>query len=292
MTNWEDLRHFLAVAQAGSLSGAARTLKVDHATVSRRLAALERRLEARLVERLPRECRLTATGERVYALASEIESQAFAIDRIARGEQAQLKGEVTVSATPMTVEAILAVRLGDFRRRYPGIQLSLSAQNLFVSLTRREADIAVRMDAPGEQSNVARKLGQIPFALYSSRDYPHLDRPEAWEFIFYDAQFESVSNQQWLIQAAGTREVACRVSTTAGQQAAARAGAGVANLPCFLGDADEQLVRLPFDGEAHMPDLWLVVHSDLRRSAPVRAVMDYLVEVFAEFCEVAVDRGA
>ncbi|OBS09168.1 LysR family transcriptional regulator [Acidihalobacter prosperus] len=292
MTNWEDLRHFLAVAQAGSLSGAARTLKVDHATVSRRLAALERRLEARLVERLPRECRLTATGERVYALASEIESQAFAIDRIARGEQAQLKGEVTVSATPMTVEAILAVRLGDFRRRYPGIQLSLSAQNLFVSLTRREADIAVRMDAPGEQNNVARKLGQIPFALYSSRDYPHLDRPEAWEFIFYDAQFESVSNQQWLIQAAGTREVACRVSTTAGQQAAARAGAGVANLPCFLGDADEQLVRLPFDGEAHMPDLWLVVHSDLRRSAPVRAVMDYLVEVFAEFCEVAVDRGA
>lgn len=283
MKNWEDLRYFLAVARSGSLSGAARALKVDHATVSRRIAALEHQLQARLVDRLPRECRLTAMGARVYELVTDIEDRAFAIDRAARGEQAELKGEVTVSATPMTVESILAVRLGDFRRRYPSIQLSLAAQNLLVSVTRREADIAVRLDTPNEQSSVVRKLGRIPHALYASRDYAHLDDPEHWEFILYDAQFETVSNQRWLRREAGGRPIACRVSTTAGQMAAARAGAGVVNVPCFLGDADADLIRLPMVNEPHAPDVWLVVHSDLRRSASVRAVMDFLIETFVEF---------
>lgn len=281
--NWDDLRYFLAVAETGSLSGAARRLKVDHATVSRRLTALEGHLQARLVDRLPRACQLTMMGERVLEYVGMIEEHAFSIERVASGGQSQLKGEVTVSATPMTVETILAVRMDEFRERYPGILLALSAQNQLVSLVRREADLALRMRMPSEPSNVVRKLGHIPHALYARHDYRYLKEPDLWEFILYDAQNDQFAHQEWLKEAIGNRSIACKVSTTAGQQAAARSGGGVASLPRFLGDADDQLVRVPFEGQLHCPDLWLVVHPDMRRSAPVRAVMDFIIEIFQDF---------
>ncbi|MEJ2654415.1 MAG: LysR family transcriptional regulator [Acidihalobacter sp.] len=282
MTNWEDLRHFVAVAQSGSLSGAARALKVDHATVSRRLAALEDRLQVRLVERLPRSCRLTAMGERVLEFATQMEDQAFAIERAARGEQAELSGRVTLSASPMLVERVLAERLGDFRARYPRICLSLAAQRQLVSLGRREADLALRMSRPAELRSVARKLGRVEFALYASRDYPRLHDPEGWEFIVYDASVvESFPHGDWMQKATAGRGIACEVTSSIGQLVAARAGAGVASLPCFLGDAEEKLQRLPVTDApfAFDEELWLVVHRDLTRAAPVRAVMDFVIEV-------------
>jgi DNA-binding transcriptional LysR family regulator len=282
MTNWEDLRHFVAVAQSGSLSGAARALKVDHATVSRRLAALEDRLQVRLVERLPRSCRLTAVGERVLEFATQMEDQAFAIERAARGEQAELSGRVTLSASPMLVEGVLAERLGDFRARYPQICLSLAAQRQLVSLGRREADLALRMSRPAELRSVARKLGRVEFALYASRDYPRLHDPEGWEFIVYDASVvESFPHGDWMQKATAGRGIACEVTSSIGQLVAARAGAGVASLPCFLGDAEEKLQRLPVTDApfAFNEELWLVVHRDLTRAAPVRAVMDFVIEV-------------
>lgn len=282
MTNWEDLRHFVAVAQSGSLSGAARALKVDHATVSRRLAALEDRLQVRLVERLPRSCRLTAMGEHVLEFATQMEEQAFAIERAARGEQAELSGKVTLSASPMLVERVLAERLGEFRARYPRICLSLAAQRQLVSLGRREADLALRMSRPAELRSVARKLGRVEFALYASRDYQRLHDPEGWEFIVYDASVvESFPHSDRLQKATAGRSIACEVTTSIGQFVAARAGAGVASLPCFLGDADKTLQRLPVTDTpfAFSEELWLVVHRDLTRAAPVRAVMDFVIEV-------------
>ena len=282
MDNWEDLRHFVAVAQAGSLSGAARALKVDHATVSRRVAALEERLQVRLVERLPRACRLTAMGARVFEFASQMEEQAFAIERAARGEQAALSGKVTLSASPMLVGGVLAQRLGDFRERYPRIILSLAEQIQLVSLGRREADLALRLVRPAELGSVARRLGRVEFALYASRDYARLHDSAAWEFIAYDASVvDGIAHNKWLKRATAGRNIACEVTSSIGQLAAARAGAGVASLPCFLADADGALQRLPYSGEPFEQELWLVVHRDLKRAAAVRAVMDFLIEIFS-----------
>src|SRR6266478_7557553 len=117
MIDWENIRHFLAVAQSGTLSGAARNLKVDHATVSRRLAALEVALDVRLVDRLPRSCRLTAIGKRVFERAVEMEAGAHGIARLAKAAHAPLVGGVKLSAPPVLVAHLLAEHLARFRGR-------------------------------------------------------------------------------------------------------------------------------------------------------------------------------
>lgn len=282
MFDWENMRHFLAVAQAGTLSGAARAMGVDHATVSRRLTALEAELQVALVERLPRACRLTPMGMKVHEQAAAMEAAAFAVERWAQASQAPLAGKVSLSAPPVLVAHLLAPNLAAFREQYPDIQLSLSAQPQQVSLSRREADVALRLVRPKESDSVVRKLGELGFALYASAAYAAKHRPEDWSFIAYDAQFADMPQQQWLLQVAGGRAIGCELSNISGHLAAALAGAGVAGLPCFLGDHAPGLVRLEHEGPAFCRDLWLVVHQDLRRAAPVRAVMEFVAKAVSQ----------
>ncbi|AMS21431.1 LysR family transcriptional regulator [Pseudomonas synxantha] len=281
MFDWENMRHLLAVAKAGTLSGAARELRVDHATVGRRIAALEAQLHTPLVERLPRSCRLTAAGVLIVEQALRMESAAFDITRQVKSRQVSLSGRVTLSASPVLATHFIAPRLGDFRQQYPQIQLSISAQAHQVSLSRGEADIAVRHLRPREPSNVARRVAKMDFDLYASRAYAHLCSPAQWAFIAYEKAFADMPQQQWLLQIAGERAVACELSDISGHLVAARSGVGVAGLPCFLADADPQLIRLEHDSAGFSRDIWLVTHRDMKRSALVRTVMDYFAQAFA-----------
>lgn len=286
MFDWENMRHLLAVAKAGTLSGAARELRVDHATVGRRIAALEAELQTPLVERLPRSCRLTATGERVAEQARRMESAAFSVTRQVKSQQASLSGRVMLSASPVLTTHFIAPRLFDFRQKYPGIQLSISAQAHQISLSRGEADIAVRHVRPSEPSNVARRVGKMLFDLYASRTYADLPTPEHWAFIAYEREFDDMPQQQWLLEIANNRTVACELSDISSHLVAARSGVGVAGLPCFLGDADSGLIKLEHNKAPFSRDIWLVIHRDMKRSAIVRAVMDYFAESFAKDMEL------
>jgi DNA-binding transcriptional LysR family regulator len=282
MTDWENIRYFLAVAEAGTLSGAARRLKVDHATVSRRLAAFEAKLDIRLVDRLPRSCRLTAIGRQVLEQALSMEAGAHAIARLAVAAQKPLVGRVTLSAPPVLVAHLLAEQLTRFRADYPDIRLSLSAQMQQVSLSRREADLAVRLVRPQETGSIARKIGTMMFGLYAHKAYAHVATPDRWQFITYDQSFAQMPQQAWLLDIAGDRPVACELNDISGHLTAARAGAGVAGLPCFLGDRDASLVRVGDKAPAFKRDIWLVVHRDLRKAPPVRAVMDFVAGVIGQ----------
>ncbi len=284
MFDWEDLRYFLAVAQQGSLSGAARMLKVDHATMSRRLNLLEESLQVRLVDRLPRSCQLTLTGQQIAELAGQIELNAFAVERAARAAQVPLSGKVIVSLPPVLGNNFLVKKLFAFRQLYPDIQLSIASQAQSVSLSRREADIAVRLFRPTEPQSVARKIGNMPFALYASKDYEHARSPERWEFIAYGAQFADMPHQKWLLEAAKERKIVAEVSDITSQCVAARTGIGVAGLPCFLGDFDSQLQRVSDNSEAihFCREIWIVVHADLRHTPQIRAVMDFVIDAIAK----------
>ena len=141
MFDWENMRHFLAVAQAGTLSGAARQLRVDHATVGRRLAALEAELQTPLVERLPRACRLTAAGVLIAEQAVQMESAAITVVRQVKAQQASLQGQVTMNASPVLTTHFIAPRLADFHAAYPAIKLSVNAEVRQVSLGRGEAGV-------------------------------------------------------------------------------------------------------------------------------------------------------
>jgi DNA-binding transcriptional LysR family regulator len=282
MVDWEDIRHFLAVAQSGTLSGAARDLKVDHATVSRRLAALEAALDVQLVDRLPRACRLTAVGRQVLERAREMETGAHGVARLAKAAHAPLVGRVTLSAPPVLVTHLLVEQLARFRADYPEIRLSLSAQGQQVSLSRREADVAVRLVRPDEAGGVARKIGAMAFGLYAHRSYAHLAAPERWQFIAFDQKFADIPQQQWLLGIAGDRPVACELNHIGEHLIAVRTGVGVAGLPRFIGDRDRDLIRIDKDNPPFAREIWLLVHRDLRRTPAIRAVMDFAARVISE----------
>jgi DNA-binding transcriptional LysR family regulator len=279
MFDWENLRHFVAVARAGTLSGAARALNVDHATVGRRVAALEAELQVRLLDRLPRRCSLTAAGEQILELATEMEADAYAIERALRADQPHLVGTVVVSAPPVLVTNFFAPAAAAFRTLHPGIQLALSGEAQSVSLSRREADIAVRLVRPTESGNVTRHLGTLEFALYAAQNYVHRLTPSKWEFIAYDSEFDATPQQEWLRKTAGHRPIACKISDITSHYAAACNGAGVAGLPSFLPRAGDGLVRLDTEAESFSREIWLVVHRDLKSAPAIRAVMDFIIDL-------------
>jgi DNA-binding transcriptional LysR family regulator len=282
MFDWEDLRHFVALARYGALSEAARRLGVDHATVGRRVASLEKALALRLVDRLPRRYSLTPDGQAVAKLAGTIEQDAFAIERMARGLTAKLSGKVQVSAPPAFASQFLARHVAKLRERHPGIELALAGDKRSVSLGRREADLAIRLSRPSERGGFTRKIGSLRFALYAAAGYVEARPAEAFEFVGYDDDLEHLPQERFLHVYAGERPFVFRSNDMVSLQAAARDGLGVALLPSFMAEPDAALTRLGGPQDVFSRDLWLVVHGDLRRSPPIRAVMDFLAEVIGE----------
>ncbi|UZE09124.1 LysR family transcriptional regulator [Pseudomonas sp. B21-053] len=279
MFDWEDLRYFIVFAHERSLSGAARALKVDHATVARRISALESSLNLKLVDRRPRAYVITEDGERIAQLGRRMENESFAVQRTALAGQDNYVGEVTVSAPPALASALIAPHLNELRANYPQLSLQLIGSLGSASLSRREADIAVRLSRPKEPDLVARKVATIPFYLYASADYLAATAAQDLAFIAYDETMEQSPQQAWLKQQANDRPILLRSNDLNIQATAAQAGAGVAALPGFLGER-YGLQAVPSVGADLTRDVWLVVHNDIRHTPAVLAVMSFLVSCF------------
>jgi DNA-binding transcriptional LysR family regulator len=280
MFDWEDLRYFVAFSQEQSLAKAARHLKVDHATVARRIASLEQSLELKLVDRRPRAYVLTADGERIAERGKRMQEESFAVERMSIGGQDVVSGEVVVSAPPSMANSVIAPHLGRLRAQHPAVYVRLIADTRNVSLIRREADIAVRLSRPTEVDLVARKVATIRFALYASPAYLASHVPEDYEFIGYDDSMDGSAQQIWLDAQAGSRPVVLRSNSLDVQASAARAGVGVATLPYFLGDWDESLSSVEETGEPLTREVWLSIHNDLRHAPAIRSVMQFIASCF------------
>lgn len=279
MLDWENLRYFLALAQTGSLGAAARELGVNHATVGRRVAALELALNAQLLERLPRRITLTTAGRHIFDLIKQMDAGAYAVERAGRAEHAELQGKVVISAPPVLAAHFLAPFGAQFRKRLPGIELSLSSETRSVSLSRREADIVVRLVRPTEPRNVNRRLGTMSFGLYAARSYRYLQQSALWEFICYDSPYDDFPHQKEIIKRAGARVLVFRVSDMTSMRAAALAGAGVALLPRFIADRQIDLVEIDRETDVFSFEIWGAVHYELRHSPVIKAVFDWLTEM-------------
>jgi len=279
-TDWQDLRHFAALAREGSLSAAARRLKVDHATVARRIAGLEAALGLKLVDRRARSYALTAEGRRIAEIAQRMETAAFALDRAARGARTEIAGPVTVTAPPTVAATLIAPRLAELYGAHPGIRVKLIGEKRSASLSRREADIAVGLNRPTEKDLVARRIGRLVFALFASPAYLDAKGPEEYGFIAYDDPMDQAPQQLWLQDFARRRPIVLRASDLEVQREAAKAGIGIAALPRFFGDADPGLRRLASGGKGLSREIWLAVHKDLRRAPLVRATLDFLAGCF------------
>ncbi|RKH67578.1 LysR family transcriptional regulator [Corallococcus aberystwythensis] len=273
--DWDDLRGFGALARAGSLSAAARELKVSHATVGRRIAALEEVLGRGLFDRRADGYVLTAEGAGVLELAADMEERAQGILRRA-GQEAGLTGTVRLTAPEPLAERLLIPRLAALHRRHPGIVLEVVSDPRSLNLAKREADLAVRLARPRQGELVTRRLASLAYGVYAAPD----GDTSAW--VGLDDSLAHIPEAQWLARNAAGARVVLRANTLTGQLAAVRAGFGKALLPRWFADEEGGLIALPPPAPPPERESWLVVHPDLKDVPRVRAVIDAVVAAFEE----------
>ena len=295
---WDDLRVFLAIASERTLSAAARRLKVDQSTVGRRLAALEAATSARLFDRTPDGYVLTGAGEMVLPSIQEIEAAATSVERKLVGGDARLEGRVHLATSDSFAAWFLVPRLHALHQRHAGISVDLVTGNRPVNLARREADLSVRFSRPEQPHVVARRLGQAAWALYGAESYVGrfgVPRPrtqlEGHAVIGFGDQLRATAGARWLAENGARGRVVLWSDSLLSQAAAVAAGLGVSPLPCLFGDPHPDLRRLP-PGIVGHHDIWLVVHPDVRASARVRVVMDYLAALIKNEAPLLSGRAA
>ena len=269
------------MSQAGTLSAAARALKVEHTTVARRIETLETVLGTRLFDRFPKGWALTVAGTTLLPHARAMEQDMHALMRLASGTLA-LSGTVRISAPPALAAYLLAPRLPAALRHLPEIEIDLRGETRQADLTRREADIALRFERPTAPGLALRQVGSVSYGLYASAAYLKTHGPERWEFLGYDELLHDAPQQQWLEHIRGSRRYCLRSNDQGALYQAAVAGGGVAVLPdYFFAVKRGALKRIAAPACPLRRPLWIVMHDDVRRSAPVRAVADALIALLA-----------
>ncbi|WP_374628690.1 LysR family transcriptional regulator [Pannonibacter indicus] len=286
--NWDDLRIFLAVARSGQMLGAAKRLGVNHATVARRLTALEDSLNTRLVERGTTGCSLTEAGERLLPAAERMEAELLAASSGLSGTHPGISGTVRIGAPDGFGVTYLAPRLARLTRAHPGLTIQLVPMPRSFSLSRREADIAVTIERPEHGRLVAAKLVDYALGLYASTEY--LARCGAPQTLADLSAHDLVGSVEDLIYSPAlnyaadfTRNWTSRfeIASALGQTEAVRAGAGIGILHAFIARNDANL--RPVLPEVQVKRAyWMVTHESSRPLRHIAAVQDFLRACVAE----------
>ncbi len=283
---WDDVRFFLAVARAGSLSGAARALGVGHVTVGRRIALLEKRLGVTLLQRTPDGFDVTSAGEAILRRCMAMESAALDLERAAAGRDALAVGSIRLTTTEALAHQVVAPAIADLRKQHPDLRVDLAVGVRSLDIARREADLAVRVGRPSGSGLVCRKLGEVGYSLYASRSYlakhrtPQRRQGLAGHDLIAFTGAPAASSPFFMNESLDEARIALRCDNPLIQLQAAANGVGVAELACFLGDDCADLVRIwPGEPPALRP-VWLVLHQDLRRSARIRVVSSLIGDAF------------
>ncbi|MBN9670145.1 LysR family transcriptional regulator [Roseibium aggregatum] len=280
--NWDDIRVFLAISRTGQILAAARRLGLNHATVARRLSALEDSLGARLFDRSTSGCVLTDAGSRFYERAERMEAEAVAAEADLGGDTPEISGTVRIGAPDGFGVAYLAPRLGRLTQKHPGLTLQLVPVPRSFSLSRREADIAVTIDRPETGRLRASKLVDYALGLYASKSYIR-DRGapssssdlSAHDLIGYveDLLYSPSLNYGTEI----TKDWIARfeIASALGQTEAVRGGAGIGILHDFIARGQSELAPV-------LPELklrrsyWMVTHESSRPLRHVAAAQEFL----------------
>ena len=286
MIDWDDVRYFLAVARRGSVRAAAEHLRVNHSTVLRRIAQLEERLGAHLFEKLPSGYKLTAAGEEVLELANQMEALSHQLETRVLGRDQTVRGLLRVTLAPTLARHLLMPDLADFAHLYPDIEMDILSSGELVNLTNREADVAIRVvyDRETLPLNLHGLKGPELFgAVYISRD-----RLAAWRAGAPDPirwiVISSYGIPDWAHEGE-VRTAGVPFKTTDGeaQIVAARQGLGMTTLPCFVGDVDPLLVRVPGTHLHMQGTLWLLTQGETRNMERVRLFTEFVSRRLAAY---------
>ena len=279
--DWDDIKHFLAISRYGSVRAAADKLGVSHSTVARHIEAFEKRLGVRLFERSPGGYAITAAGEEVLAVAEQIESEIHGLERRIAGRDQQLGGAIRVTMVDVLCTHLLMPHLAEFSNLYPDISLEVVVAHDIafdtLDLSKREADVALRFTQNPPGQLVGKCLANMYCAAYASKEY--IKRHD----------FDNGTTARWIdcvkrgdypawIKNSDYPHIPAKgvFQSLLLQFEAAKAGMGIGMLPCFMGDPEQVLQRLPPGVARSTYDLWLLTHTDMRTTARLRVFSEFI----------------
>lgn len=286
---WNDLKIILAIGRAGTLSGAAKSLDMNHSTVFRRINVIEEKMEVRFFDRLPQGYSMTEAGEAALRIAERIDNEVNGLSRELVGKDLRLQGSIRVTAPEGVSLRLLRPVLAEFLHEHPDIQIDLVVTGSALKLSRREADLAIRVTNSPPDTSIGRRVCEFGFAVYASKKYLKENRNvllenHAWLLLedasswFTPAIWKKIVNPN--------SKVIFRSDSTSAIVNAVRDGLGVTPLPCFIGDSENELVRVE-DIQKEIAkekalDLWILMHPDLRHTARVKALMRFIYDSLAK----------
>jgi DNA-binding transcriptional LysR family regulator len=282
--DWDGIRYFLEVARTQRVSGAAKRLGVQHTTVSRRIHLLEQSLNTVLFNKSKASgYTLTEDGQRFLAHAEQIESTLLNAQEEVSGQAAALSGHLRVGATEGFGSYVLAPLMVDFQRRFPGITLEIMPVPRFISLSKREADIAISLEQPQRGPYLRTLLGEYTLRLYGTRAYLEQNPPirnredlEHHRYIGYVEELLFSDDLRYLDDIVPAANVGFRSTSVIAQYHAALQGNALAILPCFMAAQDPRLITVLEDEIQVSRRFWMYCHEDLRQSRRVMALWDFI----------------
>jgi len=276
--SWDDLKFVLAVGRAGTLAAAARLLKVDATTVGRRIMAIESDLGARLFERTGTGYLPTHAGHKALSHAETMELTALSLSHQIDGSDQNVEGPLRLTGLDAIFDAFIIARLPRLLARHPGLEITFSSNLELLDLSRREADIALRNREPTHPDSVGRRLGRVAQAAYAATG---LKLGEAPPLIALPRENDGMEFSKMQRDLFPRGRIAARGNSEGHILALTRAGIGIGILDCFVGDSDPSLRRVLSNPIASQM-VWAESHVSMARAPRVRAVIDFLGEIFAE----------
>lgn len=284
--DWDDLKVLLALSRKGSARGAAQELTVSNSTIGRRLDDMEHRLHTRLFDRTPDGYKLTSAGELLLPTAEHVEELLLAAERQITGGDQELHGSIRLTLPPASGLGQLIRRLAIFCEEYPGIELEMSASFETMDLSRREADIAIRVMPAGVKPAdylIGRYLAPMTASAYVHRDLLNPDRPQDVSHLTWIGKNPGDQKEEWLAKVdwpeLPVRHAVVDYSLVV---EAVRSKMGLAFMPCFAVHDSPDVVRVPGATIHHHSDMWVLTHKDLRLSARLRILREIIAEEFAK----------
>jgi DNA-binding transcriptional LysR family regulator len=278
--DWQDIRIFLALGRYGSLSAAARALSVNHATIARRLHALEATIGEKLVDRRPEGYVLTVAGSRTLTVASDMEAAVQTLGR--GGTDTELRGVVRVNAPPGLAQGYLIGRLAELSMQHPGLDIDLATDFRSVSLERHETDIAVRVGRPQDGDILARLLVKIGYGFYGT---PKLCRSVvaggAPVLVGFNEMNAYVPEAIWMARQFPRARISFRAGDQFAQASAAKSGAGIALLPHYIGRREARLRPCTLDSVPPSREAWLLTRREDRKSPVIGLVVQHIMKAVA-----------
>lgn len=286
MFDWNDLKYLLSVARAGSTLAAAKSLRVNQSTVHRRLLELEKRLGREIVKRQPTGYKLTEHGREILPYAERIEAAILSIERRLEASGDALSGRIRITCPEVVGVRLLDSELLDrFHDRYPNLQVEFMLSDKLLDLSKGEADIAIRATAPYDAGLFGRKIAQTPWAIYASHSYVEkhgglsvIDDLSKHSIAVLDSDHDENKTKSWISSVAPGAKIAARCNSMTALRAAARSGAGLISLPVTIGDSEPELCRVFGPIEGLSTDFYLLMHEEMKSSARVRALFNFIVD--------------